>query len=89
MSVEEKIATLKEREGWDIEKQRDELERRYKYLPEQVRLTSAFMGIEPELLIRLCNETGFNHSKPWHHVLSIMHSFYISKMRIEGEEQES
>lgn len=87
MSVEEKIAFLKEREGWDIKKLEDELDRNYKVIPDMVYQTSSLMGIEPELLIKLCNETGWHYSRPWHEILSILKSFYVSKMRIESEEQ--
>ena len=85
MSVEEKLASLKDRERWDIEKRRDELDRIYKVVPDMVTHTAKLTGIEPEVLIQLCYETGWHIDKPWHHVLSIMQSFYTSKNRIETE----
>lgn len=86
MSIEEKIAFLRERDTEGVARKTEELDRIYKAAPATIKQVSELMGIEPELLIKSCNDAGWHSQTPWYIVLDMLRSFWLAKNRREQEQ---
>jgi len=86
-SLGKMLASLFEKEQWDIEGQKDKLKKVYEAMPQHIQQVSDATGIDPDKIVKYANFTAFNNSNvKVHDIIRIIRDFYVFKENDEKGE---